>query len=186
MPVDYKNSYPPNWFTEIRPSILERAGHKCEQCGVPNYKVILRGVYDGQPVYQDDVFTIYDAETSEVITTDYANWIDGKKFIKVILTIAHICHDSMCTNPLHLLALCQRCHLRLDMGHHVKNRKANKLKKAGQLDLFNQVNEAIMKFQVAPGTMYYETEGDYQKPLPPDAKPTKNKIYPDIGAIYHE
>ncbi len=31
MPCNYKN-YPPNWFTEIRPRILERAKNCCEQC----------------------------------------------------------------------------------------------------------------------------------------------------------
>jgi hypothetical protein len=30
MPINYKE-YPANWKTEIRPSILERAGHKCER-----------------------------------------------------------------------------------------------------------------------------------------------------------
>ena len=29
MPINYKN-YPPNWKTEIRPKVLERAGHKQE------------------------------------------------------------------------------------------------------------------------------------------------------------
>ena len=37
MPCDYKK-YPKNWKTEIRPSILKRAGNKCEFCGVENYK----------------------------------------------------------------------------------------------------------------------------------------------------
>jgi len=37
MPCDY-SKYPPNWKTEIRPFILERAGHRCEICGAENYK----------------------------------------------------------------------------------------------------------------------------------------------------
>ncbi len=36
MPINY-NDYPSNWKTEIRPRILERAGHRCELCGVKNY-----------------------------------------------------------------------------------------------------------------------------------------------------
>lgn len=28
------SKYPKNWKTEIRPRILERAGYKCEMCGV--------------------------------------------------------------------------------------------------------------------------------------------------------
>lgn len=46
MPCNYKN-YPPNWFTEIRPRILERAKNCCEQCFVKNYEIILRGEWAG-------------------------------------------------------------------------------------------------------------------------------------------
>lgn len=38
MPCDYKK-YPSNWFSEIRPRILARAGHKCEFCGVQNHTI---------------------------------------------------------------------------------------------------------------------------------------------------
>lgn len=37
MPVNY-SIYPPNWFTQIRPRILERAGHRCEKCQAANYQ----------------------------------------------------------------------------------------------------------------------------------------------------
>lgn len=39
MPIDY-NRYPPNWKTEIVPNILERACHKCENCGLENYQIV--------------------------------------------------------------------------------------------------------------------------------------------------
>jgi hypothetical protein len=39
MPCDYSR-YPANWFTEIRPRILARAGDQCERCGVPNHENI--------------------------------------------------------------------------------------------------------------------------------------------------
>ena len=41
MPVKPENKalYPANWYTEIRPHILERAGHRCEICGVENYTI---------------------------------------------------------------------------------------------------------------------------------------------------
>lgn len=161
MPCDY-SKYPDNWFTEIRPQVLERAGYKCEQCGVPNYKIILRGIWNDQPAYQDEDGTIYDAETSKIIGEDYVGEVctnEKQKATKVILTVAHLCNDSQCKNLLHLLALCQRCHLRLDMGHHVKNRRANRLRKAGQLDLLEmtiKVKSAMMPFQVAPGTYIYD------------------------------
>lgn len=40
MPIlpENKNRYPKNW-KEIRAKILERAGNKCEFCGIPNYTI---------------------------------------------------------------------------------------------------------------------------------------------------
>jgi hypothetical protein len=35
--------------------------------------------------------------------------------------------------------MCQRCHLRLDAGHHAMNARATRNRKAGQDDLFGTV-----------------------------------------------
>ena len=92
MPIDY-SKYPPNWKTEIRPDILERADNCCEgspkfpNCRVPNY-------------------TLH-PETGS----------------KVVLTIAHMDHDKKNTDYSNLKALCQRCHLSHDINQHVANRK---------------------------------------------------------------
>ena len=55
---------------------------------------------------------------------------------KVVLTVAHLDHDTTHNEPDNLKALCQRCHLRYDAHHHGKNaaitRRA-KREKAGQL-----------------------------------------------------
>ena len=40
MPIDYKD-YAPDW-SQIRAGILERAQHKCEECGVSNHAVGIR------------------------------------------------------------------------------------------------------------------------------------------------
>lgn len=37
MPIDYKE-YPADWFTRIRPDILERDGNACKFCKAPNYE----------------------------------------------------------------------------------------------------------------------------------------------------
>jgi len=42
---------------------------------------------------------------------------------KVILTIHHIDYDITNNNYVNLIALCQRCHLRLDLPKHIKNKK---------------------------------------------------------------
>lgn len=43
MPIDY-SKYPPNWKTEIRPAILERANNACEFCDAKNYSIRPDGV----------------------------------------------------------------------------------------------------------------------------------------------
>lgn len=52
----------------------------------------------------------------------------------VVLTVHHIDFDKTNNTRVNLIALCQRCHLRLDLGLHLKNRKINKNK--NQKDLF--------------------------------------------------
>lgn len=62
---------------------------------------------------------------------------------KVILTVAHLDHDTANNTDGNLMALCQRCHLQYDAAHHAENAKATRAaKKAdaqrerGQLSLF--------------------------------------------------
>jgi ribosomal protein L37AE/L43A len=132
MPIDYK-LYPPNWKTEIRPAIMERAKHYCEFCKVSNYKLILRGTWNGTECYQDDDGTIYDANTSEVIGSDYVGEVhQTNKLIKIVLTIAHLDHNVNNNDFSNLKALCQRCHNRHDIEHRKKNKNKNK----GVLKLF--------------------------------------------------
>lgn len=132
MPIDYKK-YPTNWKTEIRPAIMERANNCCEFCKVPNYKIIIRGNWNKTECYQDEDGTIYDANTSKVIGSDYVGEVHPtNKLIKVVLTIAHLDHDINNNDFLNLKALCQRCHNRHDIGFRKQNRKINK----GVLSLF--------------------------------------------------
>jgi len=103
MPIDYKK-YPANWFTEIRPAILARAGNCCEFCGVRNHAQVWR----------------------------------SEKWIKIVLTIAHLDHDITNNDPANLRALCQRCHLHYDQEHHQRSRRKNRTEKSGQLSLFEE------------------------------------------------
>jgi len=48
------------------------------------------------------------------------HWKTGSK---VVLTIHHIDYDKKNNKPYNLLALCQRCHNKLDMPFRIKNRK---------------------------------------------------------------
>lgn len=89
MPIkpENKHRYPPNWKREIRPAMLERAGHKCE--GSPKYPECRAVNYEPHPVTGS----------------------------KVVLTIAHLNHIPEDCRPENLKAWCQRCHLTYDGEH---------------------------------------------------------------------
>lgn len=126
MPIDYKE-YPKNWKTEIRPAVLKRAGElrdamtneiirhaNCEECNVPNYAII----YRPEKGKADWEFAPEGHESDAML-------LDGIKFSKIILTIAHLDHDKLNHDVKieRLKALCQRCHLVYDKDHHAANRK---------------------------------------------------------------
>ena len=57
------------------------------------------------------------------------HWKTGSK---VILTVHHIDSDKSNNSELNLISLCQRCHLRLDLEKHIKNRKKTAAEKERQ------------------------------------------------------
>lgn len=114
MPIDY-TKYPPNWKTEIRPAILERAGNRCEFCGVPN----------GEIVYRNK------SRRCRGQSTSYSNITP----VKIVLTVAHLNHDITDNRPENLRALCQRCHLTHDKEQHAQTRRRNRREKDPTPDL---------------------------------------------------
>lgn len=138
MPCDY-SKYPKNWKTEIRSAVLRRAGNRCEQCGVENGSIILRGEWRGTSAYQDEKGWIFDAENSEKIGIDYLGEVDKtgrRKMTKIVLTIAHLDHDTTNNDMGNLKALCQYHHLRHDSVFHRQNARATRNRKSGQTSLF--------------------------------------------------
>jgi hypothetical protein len=107
MPINYK-LYPKDWKTVIRPAILERAENKCELCKAPNHAFGYRD--EGDFIWSDGL-------------QQEADILDGKKIIKIVLTIAHLDHDISNNDYGNLRALCQQCHLRHDAKHHKRTRK---------------------------------------------------------------
>lgn len=107
MPIKTENRarYPKNW-PEIRASILERAGNRCEFCDIPNsvFKNTKTGEWTDDPMYAEKM-----------------NCIDGHKIIMVVLTIAHLDHQPENNDPANLRALCQKCHNDYDRPHRQRN-----------------------------------------------------------------
>ena len=123
MPIRPENKarYPANW-SEIRTHILERANHRCEECGVKNH------------VYRNN-------KTGEVTSNDMQaeTWTccDGDKVTRIVLTIAHLDHTPENCSDENLRALCQRCHLRYDAGHHAQTRSRTRREGKAVADLFD-------------------------------------------------
>lgn len=123
MPIDY-SKYPPNWKTEIRPRILERANNCCEDCGVPNYAIILRD--KNSRAWRHICGSEHDMIKSKIrVGYNMSGAIKKLGFTKIILTIAHLKHDkeNHDVKDEDLKALCQKCHLRHDLKRHIENRK---------------------------------------------------------------
>jgi hypothetical protein len=56
---------------------------------------------------------------------DFARWANGR----VILTVAHLNHTPEDCRDENLKAMCQRCHLRYDQEHHMKNASATRVRR---------------------------------------------------------
>lgn len=139
MPIKDWSKYPPNWKSEIRPAILERDGHKCKKCQVPNKAIVCRGEWNGIAVYQNDDGQIFDAETGHFMTDSYVGDVftnESQRITKIVLTIAHLDNDVNNNNYANLAALCQRCHLHLDKEQHMVNSRETRERKKKQTKLF--------------------------------------------------
>ena len=110
MPCDY-SKYPPDW-KQIRARILFRADNQCEcegECGLHRSDPAPRRCCErhGTP----------------------AKWARGR----VVLTIAHLNHDTADNRPANLKAMCQRCPLRYDRDLHKQNAARTRTKKRTEI-----------------------------------------------------
>ena len=113
MPINYKK-YPPNWKTEIRPRILDRANYTCEMngCEFKHLENVLSVQINGKRKW-----------FKHTMENEIAYPIN--KLVKVVLTIAHLDHDEDNHNVKdeRLAAFCQRCHLAYDAQEKKRRRQ---------------------------------------------------------------
>jgi len=127
MPCDW-TKYPANWRTEIRPRILARERNCCKFCGLLNHSIVIAktrtAAVEGCTYAwaKENLDCYHDAE-------------DGRAII-IVLTIAHIDHDTTNNADSNLAALCQKCHLSHDSKHHATNARKSRDTRSGQLALF--------------------------------------------------
>ena len=101
--------YPPDW-PAISAAIRARSGGQCEcagECGLHRGRRCTER--HGEP----------------------ARFARGR----VILTVAHLDRDPAGTDPTRLRAMCQRCHLRYDHEQHMRNARATRKRRSGQLEM---------------------------------------------------
>lgn len=128
MPI-VKSRYPSNWDAISKHIRSYRADNRCEFCSVENHSFIQRAMLGPHPVYYTIDGNLYDANHSILIgyARDYDLQHRSPRATKVVLTVAHLNHNTLDNKLNNLAALCQRCHLRYDAPHRAQRRKANKL-----------------------------------------------------------
>lgn len=140
MPISPENRkrYPANWQA-IRSAILQRANHCCEQCGVPNYAWIMRGVGPDAGTFMIlNGGAVYDANTGEPCGYAEARTFNGRQRTRIILSIAHLDHTPEHNDPTNLKALCCRCHLLWDAQHHRQTAYRHQRQHRAIGDLFDE------------------------------------------------
>lgn len=104
----------PEWLA-IREQVRERAGDCCEECGVRNGDIGFRrsdGSWSGG-------WTRY--KPGEEIVVPTFGWVQFRKAIKIVCTVAHIDGKLVDHSDANLAFWCQRCHLRHDAAQHQAN-----------------------------------------------------------------
>lgn len=128
MPIkaENKNRYPDNW-PEIRARIKQRAGNRCEGCGLQNHVVIKR-LPDGK------IRTPGSMEWDMIhsrIRHSHSNMVESLKhfgFVRIICTVAHLDHKPENCSDENLKFWCQKCHNNHDAQHRKETRKSAKMK----------------------------------------------------------
>lgn len=141
MPIDYSKYV--GWWHQFSEYIrFERAGNLCECEGECGY------THDGRCTAQNGVVGKMGLDgiwrTEKQILSLNSDWgmslygtdSGALKFSKVCLTVAHLDHAEgicrckiergvKCAIPAHCKAMCNFCHLMMDLPHHIENRRQN-------------------------------------------------------------
>jgi 5-methylcytosine-specific restriction endonuclease McrA len=119
MPID-PSEYPPDW-PEISQRIRDRDGHCCKFCGVAQHAT-------GWRDQRGNFHALAEGQTAPA----------SVKTVRIVLTVAHLDHDTANNGDENLAALCQRCHLRHDRKQHratAGRRRRGRRRLSGQMEL---------------------------------------------------
>ncbi len=152
MPIrpENRDRYPKDWKAISERIRFGRARGRCEcsgQCGgahsggrcfAPHLATIARKTSDPAVWEYEGLVDFFDGLT----TINTGGLCEGTPTwqmppVKVVLTVAHLDHTPENCDDSNLLALCQRCHLRMDRDHHAETRRRTRDAKSGQQGLFS-------------------------------------------------
>jgi ribosomal protein S15P/S13E len=153
-----RSLYPENW-DEIAMAAKERAGWRCESCGLENGAMIKRNSLDPSEFQiWDEDFGLWRAADGRELS-DHEVWHRAQTIV-IVMTTHHVGvplpdgtpgdpANKMDNRPENLQCLCQRCHLVADLkGHMEASKKTRHLKKelarleAGQKRMWNESTDA--------------------------------------------
>ena len=130
MPIDYKNGYV-GWWKQFSEYIrFERAENRCECTGECGRQHV------GRCVAKNGDFKLKGLDVYERIN---GKFYAREFWSRITLTVAHldfdggVCqckktHGIKCAIPSHCKAMCNGCHLMMDLPHHIENRRQNLMK----------------------------------------------------------
>ena len=98
--------YSAHWYGEVRPAALDRAGYRCQRCGLADGAVGYRtkGLFHPVPVRRRH----------------------GQRLVTIHLHVAHKNNTPGDDRPENLRALCPRCHVLHDREQHHLTRATRK------------------------------------------------------------
>lgn len=123
MPIRPENRHyyrSPEWLA-AKAAVVERAAGRCERCGVPNGRLIIRGLLGGW----------YDYYELCGMNSDVGISLAGDNHeVRIVLTVAHLDQNPANNSLDNLAHLCQQCHNRHDAKHRaagIRRRRRNTL-----------------------------------------------------------
>jgi hypothetical protein len=141
MPIrkELKHFYGPQWIKETRPAALERAGHRCQDCGkadrsnVETVTCVEGDAFNKSYVMYWRPFPVehlplgcWRAQDGTPLYFAECHRYRPTRFVWVVLTVAHLNNVAGDDRPENLRALCQWCHLIYDLVHHHRTRAYRK------------------------------------------------------------
>lgn len=143
MPIraEEKARYPKDWQA-ISQRVRERAGQRCEWCGVKNGALGGRA-RDGtfvraQPLGEKLLRLEWPRPGTYSWCSDAAHGAHHLRIVRIVLTVAHLDHRPENCDDANLKALCQRCHLRHDAKMHSTGMKARRKARMAVGDLLGE------------------------------------------------